>query len=120
MNLETRYHLDQNLINEIGISLDLNMANQRDLTEILWEDSEGYVKGSVKIYNNIPMLIFIDAKYGTSYYTLNLLTLKPTKASYRQTPLNNDMRDKIIKNIAPVCSVPPKKICIPQYFYKCK
>jgi len=97
---------NDDLINEIGEHLGFKMWNKRDKT-LTYEyagnrDGDGeladdYFVGSVIQYNNLPLLVF-QRKGIFAYqseYTLNLITLRPTKASENQTLLPRELINKI-------------------------
>lgn len=100
---------DEELIDEIGQFLGFDMWNFRDKSKKYVlpgnrsdEDfdcllADDYVEGKVITYKNIPLLLFQYKGYNSiqSLYTLNLFTLKPTKASDCQTLLSKELIDKI-------------------------
>jgi hypothetical protein len=104
--------LDKDLIDEIGEYLGFEMWNKRDISkeydfpnersddkDTLMGDK--YIIGNI-IYNKIPLLVYKNAGCFHSFkslYTLNLLTLKPTKNSLNQTLLSKELIEKIKINI---------------------
>jgi hypothetical protein len=92
---------DQEIIDEIGEYLGFRMWNKRksythlDLSIYKPRD---FIDGHVITFQNIPLLVFQSKdSYCSSDYTLNLFTMKPTKASYNQTLLPKEITDKIKK-----------------------
>jgi hypothetical protein len=100
--------LNEDLIDEIGEYLGFKMWNKRDLSkeydfpnargEVSCLPGDNFVKGNIIIYNNIPLLVY---KYAgcfhtfKSIYTLNIITIKPTKTSKNQKILSHELIEKI-------------------------
>jgi len=104
--------LDKDLIDEIGEYLGFIMWNKRDETkqydfpnarEENCIPGDVFVEGNIIIYKNIPLLVYQNKgcfhRY-KSLYTLNLLTIKPTKYSKIQKLLSPELFEniKISKN----------------------
>jgi hypothetical protein len=100
--------LNEELIDEIGEYLDFKMWNKRDLSkkydfpnareEVDCLPGDNFVKGSIIIYNNIPLLVYKNVgcfHACKSLYTLNIITLKPTKTSQNQKILSHKLIEKI-------------------------
>ena len=105
--------LDKDLIDEIGEYLGFEMWNKRDISKeydfqnersddnITYYMGDKYITGNI-IYNKIPLLVYKNAGCFHSFkslYTLNLLTLKPTKNSLNKTLLSKELIEKIKINI---------------------
>jgi hypothetical protein len=97
---------NQELMNEIGEFVGLQMWNKRDMSKSYEyignrdasdELADNYVVSKVIIYQQIPLLVFETKSYfsSQSLYTLNLLTMRPTKNSYYQHKLSKELIDKI-------------------------
>ena len=99
--------LDEDLIDDIGEYLGFVMWNQRDETkeyDFPGEREENclrgdnFVEGNIIIYNKTPLLVYKN-KGGfhtfKSLYTLNLLTIKPTKNSEIKKLLSPELIEKI-------------------------
>ena len=100
--------LGQDLIDEIGEYLGFEMWNKRDTTKeydfpnaregIHCFQGDAFVEGNIIIFNKIPLLVYKNAgcfHAFKSLYTLNLITMKPTKASIHQTVLSQELFEKI-------------------------
>lgn len=99
--------LDENLIDEIGEYLGLEMWNKRDKTkeydfqgarEEKCLPGDGFVEGNIIKYNGIRLLVYqnMGCSHGSkSLYTLNLSTLNPTKNSKIQKLLSRQLFEKI-------------------------
>ncbi len=86
------------LIDEIGEYLGYNMwkSNKYPKSKI---EAMGYYNGELVLYQGNYLLIFRpttrNGKIKSSVYTLNLKTMRPTKASPNQTQLNMDLKRKL-------------------------
>ena len=98
--------LDNELIDEIGQYLGFSMWNKRDETkEYDFPNArenclagDAFVEGKTIVYNQTPLLVYKSAGcfHGfKSLYTLNLLTIKPTKTSKNQKVLSPELVEKI-------------------------
>lgn len=107
MFFENENSIDNDLINEIGEYLDFKMWSKRDLSKEYdfpgcREDNcfpgDHFMEASIIIYNNIPLLIYKNAgcfHACKSLYTLNMITLKPTKTSPIKKILTHELIEKI-------------------------
>ena len=103
---------DEELIDEIGEDLELEMWNKRDQTKEYdfpgareggeCVHGDPFVVGNIVIYKNqIPLLLYNNLSYFRgvkTLYTLNLLTLKPTKNSKIQKLLSHELVERIKKS----------------------
>jgi len=98
--------LDNELMDEIGYYLGFDMWNNRDKTKEYDFPSarenclagDAFVEGKTIVYHQTPLLVYKSAKcfHGfKSLYTLNLLTIKPTKTSNIQKVLSPELVEKI-------------------------
>ncbi len=100
---------EEEVIDEIGKYLGFRMWNYRDKSKkYIFPGNRGdedvdclladdYVEGQVLTYNEIPLLLFQYKGYSPlqALYTLNLITLRPTKASKLQTQIPRELIKKI-------------------------
>ena len=99
--------LDEELIDEIGEYLGFVMWNKRDKTKKYdfpnaREDNslpgDVFVEGNIIIYDKTLLLVYKNKNCFHNFkslYTLNLLTIKPTKNSRTQTILSQELIKKI-------------------------
>ncbi len=107
--MSRHYTVDDETIDEIGQAMGFKMWNLRDKSKkyilpgnrdehdddcLLADD---YVEGHVIVFNKFPLVIFqyLDHFPNKSLYTLNLITLRPTKASELQTQIPKEIINKI-------------------------
>jgi hypothetical protein len=103
--------LGEELIDEIGEYLGFAMWNKRDKSkeydfpnarEENYLPGDVFVEGNIIIYNKTPLLVYKNKNcfhIFKSLYTLNLITIKPTKNSKIQTIISQELVEKIKMNI---------------------
>jgi len=97
-------------MNQIGRSVGLKMWDDRDKSKTYSypggrgdEDlrADDYCNGKITEWKDIPLLTFLEqsmpncGRGGSSMYTINLNTLKPTRSSPNQTQLTEQMKKDI-------------------------
>lgn len=102
--------LSKELINQIGRSAGLQMWDDRDKSKTYSypgdrgdEDlrADDYCNGKITVWKDVPLLTFLEqsmpssGRGGSSMYTINLNTLKPTRSSPNQTQLTEQMKKDI-------------------------
>lgn len=99
---------NEELIDDIGESLGFKMWNKRDKTKKYdtpgdredgedWLHADNYMVGEVITFKKLPLLVYQHkSSFGDkSYYTFNLLTMRPTKTSHSQVQLSKELVAKI-------------------------
>lgn len=103
-------YISRELMNQIGRSVGLKMWDDRDKSKTYSypggrgdEDlrADDYCNGKITEWKDIPLLTFLEqsmpncGRGGSSMYTINLNTLKPTRSSPNQTQLTEQMKKDI-------------------------
>jgi len=103
-------YISNEMMNQIGRSVGLQMWDDRDKSKTCSypgdrgdEDlrADDYCNGKITVWKDIPLLTFLEesmpnsGRGGSSLYTINLNTLKPTRSSPNQTQLTEQMKKDI-------------------------
>ena len=103
--------LDEDLIDEIGEYIGFDMWNKRDKSKKYdfpgaRDDNclagDKFVHGNIIIFNETPLLVYKHRGFFhgvKSLYTLNLITIRPTKNSYIKHLLSPELCEKIKINM---------------------
>jgi hypothetical protein len=98
---------DEELIDEIGQYIGFTMWNNRDKSkeydfpgsrEEHCSHGDKYIEGNIIIFKSTPLLVYKNKNCFHGFktlYTLNLLTIKPTKNSHIKTILSQELVEKI-------------------------
>jgi hypothetical protein len=99
--------LGEELIDEIGEYLGFAMWNNRDKSkeydfpgsrEENCSCGDAFIEGNIIIFKTTPLLLYKNKNCFHGFktlYTLNLLTIKPTKNSHIKTILSQELVEKI-------------------------